>query len=185
MGFHTFPVERADALEDVSRYRHLSIEELVALLDPDGTELVVDLGSGSGFYTDDVARFVDRVLAVDLQPAMSEIYRRKGTPDNVDPVTAAADRLPFRDDALDAAFTTMTYHELQSHDALVEIHRVLRPGGRFAIADWTRNGRGEEGPSVEERYDLATAERQLSKAGFSIEYGSERPETFVVVGTVE
>lgn len=181
MGFHTYPVERASGLEDPSRYRYLSREELLSALDPAGDEQVVDLGSGTGFYTDDVAPFAGCVHAVDLQAEMHELYREKGVPANVTLVTADVADLPLPDGACDVAMTTMTYHEFQSPDALAEIRRVLRSGGRFVVADWSAAGTGEDGPPTDERYDLATARDQLRTAGFSIERADERPETFLLV----
>lgn len=181
MGFHTYPIERAPELEDASRYRYLSREELVAMLAPAGDELVADLGSGTGFYTDDVAPFVERTYAVDLQPEMHALYREKGVPENVTLVTCGVADMPFDDGTLDAAVTTMTYHEFYDPDALEEVRRVLVPGGRFVVADWSRNGSGEDGPPTEERYDLAAARDHLEGAGFAVERAEERPETFVVV----
>ena len=183
MGFHTYPIERADRLEDVSRYRYLSREELVAMLAPAGDERVADLGSGTGFYTDDVAPFVERIYAVDLQPEMHARYREKGVPENVTLVTSGVDDLPFDDATLDAAVTTMTYHEFYGPDALREVRRVLAPDGRFAIADWSRNGSGESGPPTDERYDLSAARDHLEEAGFGVGRAEERPETFAIVAT--
>jgi predicted TPR repeat methyltransferase len=76
MGHHTFDAGKAAKLEDAAaRYRSVSREELLWALDPTGTDAVVDLGSGTGFYTDDVAPHVDRVYAVDVQEAMHDHYR--------------------------------------------------------------------------------------------------------------
>lgn len=183
MGFHTFPIERAAELEDASRYRYCSREELLGPLALSGTETVADLGSGTGFYTDDIAPFAGRVYAVDLQEEMHEIYREKGLPENVTPVTADIADLPFEDGECDAAVTTMTYHEIYSEAALAEINRVLRPKGRFAVVDWTAAGAGEEGPSIGERYDLASARTQLEEAGFNVEFSNERPETFTILAS--
>ncbi|ADJ15531.1 class I SAM-dependent methyltransferase [Halalkalicoccus jeotgali] len=180
MGFHTYPVERAAELEDASRYRFCSREELLGLLALDGTETVVDLGSGTGFYTDDVAPFAERVHAVDLQEEMHDLYREKGLPGNVTPVTADVADLPLGDGECDAAVTTMTYHEFYGEAALSELRRVLRSGGRLVVVDWSRAGTGDEGPPREERYDLESATAQLEEAGFSIEYSTERPETFAL-----
>jgi ubiquinone/menaquinone biosynthesis C-methylase UbiE len=180
MGFHTYDPERAPNLEDESRYRYLSREELVALLDADPEWTTADLGSGTGFYTDDLAPFVGTCYAVDVEPKMHEFYRDKGVPANVEFVTAEIADLPFADGELDGAFSTMTFHEFATDDALRELSRVLAPGAPVAIGDWTRNGSGESGPPTDERYDLATAEETLANAGFSVEYASERPETFVV-----
>jgi ubiquinone/menaquinone biosynthesis C-methylase UbiE len=181
MGFHTFDPERASKLEDTERYRYVSRDELVGYLDGSGDDFVADLGSGTGFYTDDVAPFVRSVYAVDVQEAMHARYREKGVPKNVSLVTADIADLPFEDGELDTAFSTMTFHEFASEDALAEVARVVRPGGRVVIADWSAEGCGENGPPVEERYDLETAHELIESAEFEIRYRVERPETFVLV----
>lgn len=180
MGFHTFDVGRADELEDAAaRYRYLSREELLAALDPAPTDAVADVGSGTGFYTDDVSPHVERVYAVDVQPAMHAYYRRKGLPANVDPVAAAAADLPFRDGELDGAFSTMTFHEFAGDGALAELARVLSPGATVAIADWSSAGAGEAGPPLDERFDADEADAMLSERGFDVRSLSRRPETFL------
>ena len=181
MGFHTFDVDRADKLEDESRYRYCSREELVAALDPEPEDALADLGSGTGFYTDDVAPFVGEVRAVDVQSAMHELYREKGVPENVELVTADVSDLPFADGELDGAFSTMTFHEFAGDGSLDEIARVLADGACFVTADWSANGGGESGPPVAERYDRDEAVEMLESAGFEVVRGDERPETLFVV----
>jgi ubiquinone/menaquinone biosynthesis C-methylase UbiE len=186
MGFHTFDVDRAEFLEDEGRFRYVSVDELLALFDPALEDTVADLGSGTGFYTDTVAPEVGTVHAVDVQPEMHDFYREKpgGAPENVQFVTAEVSDLPFADGSLDGAFSTMTFHEFASEEALAEVARVLDVGARFGVADWSANGRGEAGPPHEERYDLAAAEAYCEAAGLTVEHGDERRETFVLsVGT--
>lgn len=183
MGFHTFDAERADKLEDAARrYRFCSAEELRWALDPDPADTVADLGSGTGFYTDDVAPDVARVYAVDIQPEMHDLYREKGVPENVDLVTSGIDDLPFDDDSLDGAFSTNTYHEFATDTALAELARVIAPGGRLVLADWSADGSGEAGPPVDERFSTADAVAALDEAGFDVAFEATRPETFLVVG---
>jgi len=183
MGFHTFDADRADNLEDAQhRYRFLSAEELLWALSPDGEETVADLGSGTGFYTDDVAPAVGRVSAVDVQDAMHDYYREKGVPENVDLVTSGVDDLPLDTDSLDAAFSTMTYHEFASEQALREISRVLEPRGTLVVVDWTAAGSGAHGPPLDERFSLAEAADAIRQHGFEIEFEAERPETFLLIG---
>ncbi|MFD1515523.1 class I SAM-dependent methyltransferase [Halomarina rubra] len=177
MGFHTYDADRAPALEDASRYRYCSAEELRALFDLGGT--VADLGSGTGFYTDDVAPYVETCYAVDVQREMHEFYREKGLPETVECVEAAVDDLPFPDGHLDGAFSTMTYHEFHSEDALAELGRVLAPDARVAIVDWTAEGEGRDGPPLDERFALDDCIAAFEAAGFSVETTSERQETFV------
>jgi len=182
MGYHTFDASQAEKLEDAAaRYRFCSREELLGALSLRGDETVADLGSGTGFYADDVAPHVARLRAVDVQETMHDYYREKGLPENVDLVTADVADLPFDDGALDAAFGTMTFHEFAGEESLAELARVVRAGGRFVAVDWSAAGAGEIGPPAEERYDAASATEMLEDAGFETVRADERVETFAVV----
>jgi len=153
MGYHTFDASRADKLEEAGkRYRFLSAEELLWALSLSPDDTVADLGSGTGFFTDDVAPYADEVYAVDVQEEMQDYYREKGIPENVNLVTSDVSDLPFDDGGVDAAFSTMTYHEFASAESLAEIRRVLAPAGRLVVVDWAATGTGENGPPVDERY---------------------------------
>lgn len=180
MGFHTYDVEQASNLEDPSRYEYLSAEELLALVAPTREETIADLGSGTGFYTDNIAPYANTVYAVDVQSDMHAFYREKGVPGNVSLVTADVADLPFEDGELDVAFSTMTYHEFASDDAFTELRRTIRPGGRIVIVDWTTAGEGTTGPPLDERYDLAHAVEHLREHGFDVEHAESRRETFIV-----
>jgi ubiquinone/menaquinone biosynthesis C-methylase UbiE len=179
MGFHTFSIDRAPDLEKPDRYRFGSREELLGALAPGADDVVADVGSGTGFYTDEVAPHVGRMYAVDVQSEMHDRYREKGVPDNVEFVTAEASSLPFDDDELDAAVSTMTYHEFATDASLAELARVIRPGGRVVTLDWSRTGSGTDGPPVDERFALADAAESFEAAGFRTIDATSRVETFL------
>lgn len=183
MGSHTFDADGASALDDPSRFRYCSREELVAPLDLDGDEVVADLGSGTGFFTAELAPYAGTLYAVDVQPVMHGYFIEKGIPPGVELLTAEVGALPFDDDTFDAAYSTMTYHEFVSEDALAELARTVDDGGRLVLVDWSANGAGEAGPPVGERYSLAEAREALEGAGFAVTEGSERPETFHLAAT--
>lgn len=183
MGHHTFDVERAARLEDAAeRYRYLSVEELLWALSPSTDDVVADIGSGTGFYTDDVAAVAGHVHAVDIQAEMHDRYRKKGVPENVTLLTAGVGHLPLSDGVLDAVVSTMTYHEFASPGALSEVARVVRTGGRVVVADWSADGAGAAGPPVDERYAADHAVASFEDARFDVEHAERRPETFLVVG---
>lgn len=181
MGFHTYPLERADALEDPSRYRYCSREELVAAVGRDTSATVLDLGVGTGFFARDVAPFVDVVVGLDVQPAMLDLLADRDSPENLQGIVGAVESLPIGDGVVDVAFSTMTYHEYATPAANREVRRTLDGDGRLVTFDWTREGAGESGPPLEERYDLTTAVEQLQAAGFRVRRTEARPETFLLV----
>lgn len=179
MGFHTFDADRADQLEDADRFQWCSGEELLTLVAPHEGATVADLGSGTGFYTDIVAARAGTVYAVDVQPEMHEYYERKGRPTNVKPVNASVENLPLDEDTLDAAFSTMTYHEFSGEQSMQELARVIRPGGVLVTVDWSSNGTGETGPPLDERHDLGHTVTTMTDAGFTVDHAVSRTETFV------
>ena len=182
MGFHTFDPEKADRLEDPSRFRFCSREELLGAL---GTapEHLVELGSGTGFYSRELAPFFDRISAVDIQPEMHELFREQGVPDSVELVEASTDDLPFATESADAAVSTMTIHELPLAETLAELWRLLQPDSPVVFVDWSADGHGEAGPPLDERHHLSTVTQALEDAGFSVNRAVDRSETFLVSAT--
>ncbi|WP_280586987.1 class I SAM-dependent methyltransferase [Halorubrum sp. Boch-26] len=181
MGFHTFDADQAERLERPGRYRWVSAEELIGPLAEAGAGVVADLGSGTGFYTDDVAPHVETAYGVDVQPEMHDHYREKGTPENVELVASDVADLPFADGELDGVFSTMTYHEFASDAAMAELARVVRSDGVCVTFDWTGDGAGDHGPPVEERFTADDAVAALEATGFEVVSAATRTETFGVV----
>lgn len=181
MGPHTFPVDRVDVLLDPSRYRFCSREELIDMIDPAATDHLLDIGAGPGFYTADVAPFVARVYALDIQPAMHAVHRERGVARNIALVTGDAATMPFATGSMDGAFSIMTHHEFTSEAALADVARVLRPGARLVTVDWSATGTGEDGPPIAERYAPSAIVEQLEAAGMTVVTCRERPETVAVV----
>lgn len=178
---HTFDPANADRLDDISRYRYCSRDELVGYLDPPPDGTVLDLGSGTGFYTTDVAPFTNRVYGVDVQPTMHGLFEANDVPPNVRLITAEIENLPLETGSIDRAFSTMTFHEFAVPAAIDEIARVLRPGSRFVNVDWSQAGEGEAGPPLSERQDAASARQLIESADFEVTDAIERVETFVLV----
>lgn len=181
---HTFDPSSAHALEGEDRFRYLSRDELVGALDGASDGTIADIGSGTGFYTREVAPFVDHLYAVDVQDEMHDQFDDRDVPENVELVLAPASNLPFDTDALDGLYSTMTFHELEE-TAPAELARVLRPGGTLVIADWSKRGAGDRGPPLGERNSAREATTALEADGFTVTRARERPETFFIEATLE
>lgn len=116
-------------------------DRIVELAEPLSTDVVVDIGSGTGLLTLALAGHVAKVWAVDSAAAMNDYLRVKAASaelTNVALVTASAVSLPLVDDVADAVVSNYCFHELREPDkrrALAEVARILRPGGRLVISD--------------------------------------------------
>lgn len=177
--------ELIERLEDPRVYRYLSAEELRSFLDARPDWAVADLGSGTGVFADELAPVVGTLYAIDIREELHETYREKGLPPNVETLTADVADVPLADDALDAAVSVRTYHHGVA-EALDEVGRLLRPGGRLVVLDWSATGAGERerGKDPDHYYDLATVQAELLDAGYRIRAARERRETFVVVASL-
>jgi ArsR family transcriptional regulator len=108
---------------------------LAAFAGPDW--VVGDLGCGTGQVTAALAPFVERVIAVDGSAAMLQAARKRlqGVT-NVDLRRGELEALPIDDARLDAAAVMMVLHHVpEPEQALAEVARVLKPGGRLLMAD--------------------------------------------------
>jgi ubiquinone/menaquinone biosynthesis C-methylase UbiE len=76
------------------------------------------------------------VLAIDLSPVMVEAARRRGLP-GVEHHVMDMQQLELADDSVDAVVSRYGFMLVPDPPrALAEARRVLRPGGRLAMATW-------------------------------------------------
>lgn len=114
---------------------------------PDGARLVVELGAGTGKLTRALSATGVRVAAVEPDPRMLAVLHGSG----LDGVPGSAEEIPFADGDADVVVAGSCIHWFDLDRALPEIHRVLRPGGRFAFG-W--NHRDARDPGVARMQEL-------------------------------
>jgi len=91
-------------------------------------ERILDLGCGDGQLTRRIAASGASVVGIDSSPAMVSAARGRGL--KVD--QGQAERLPYPDHIFEAVFSNAALHWVRGQDEmLAQVHRVLRPGGRF------------------------------------------------------
>ncbi len=156
-------------------------------------EAVIDIGSGLGGPARYLAATFDcRVQGVDLSPAFVDaatfLADRSGLGDKVTYQQADALALPFADGRFDLAWSQHVAMNIADRARWYgEIHRVLRPGGRFAMYDvvagsgaalhfpvpWSR------GPETSFLMAAVSMRELLQEQGFRIVSWTDRTEVSV------
>ena len=106
-------------------------------------EAVLDVGCGTGDLTLEVARRVGSsglVAGIDAATEMVERARKKARRRHmtVDFRVEPVEKLSFADQTFDVVVNSLVFHRLPDalkQQALAEIHRVLKPGGRLLLVD--------------------------------------------------
>lgn len=189
----TKPVEwDAETYHRVAHNQEEWGREVLARLDLEGGETVLDAGCGSGRVTRLLAERVPRgrVIGIDGSSAMIEQARSNLSElgDRID--LHVADLTEFElDEPVDAAFSNATFHWIADHDKLFSrLAAALRPGGGLEaqcggegnVLEWTRAIQAIAGDErfapyfrgMSDPWNFASVgdtEMRLARAGFDVE----------------
>ncbi|WP_416261744.1 class I SAM-dependent methyltransferase [Gibbsiella quercinecans] len=115
------------------------LQRLAALLAAEAGARVLDLGCGAGHASFTAAASAAQVVAYDLSAQMLEVVRQAAAEKglgNIVQQQGVAESLPFDDASFDIVISRYSAHHW--HDvgqALREVKRVLKPGGKVVLMD--------------------------------------------------
>ncbi|GAB3447122.1 class I SAM-dependent methyltransferase [Actinophytocola sediminis] len=133
-----------DFVEKYQLYLYKMLAGRVCRSLPETVSTIVDLGTGPGYLTAELALRTNAVVdAVDINPAMHELaaaeFAQAGVTDRVRIVDADVHALPFADGYADLVVSYSCFHHWADPVvALNECHRILRPGGLLYLVDTIR-----------------------------------------------
>ena len=112
----------------------------VRAIAPQPSERVLDLACGTGTSTAAIAKRAGEVVGLDFSEGMiAEAHRRHP---QLAFVAGDAQALPFGDDEFDAVTVSFGLRNMRDpHLALTEMHRVLKPGGRVVVCEFSTPNR--------------------------------------------
>jgi predicted methyltransferase len=135
---------------------------------------VADIGAGSGYFTERLARLVGpagKVYAADIQAGMLDLIRARLARERITNVSlilsAPADpKLPAA--SVDLALMVDVYHELHDPQAmLAHLRDALKPGGRLVLVEY----KGED-PSIpilpSHKMTVAQAKQEVEAEGYTL-----------------
>ena len=152
-----------------------SLAVLTRYLELSGRQRILDVGSGKGAFCGELARAGHDVVGVDPSPASVRIAKTFVNPAG-DFVLGEGEALPFSGSRFDRAVSVCVLeHTRDDSRVLREVHRVLAPGGLFAltvdcldspfVSEAFRRHHREE-YSCNQLYSDAKLKNLLARAGF-------------------
>ena len=118
-----------------------TLDWLLANADPQPTDFVLDVATGTGFTALAFAPRVGTVIGLDVSPGMLEQARKQAGERRIANAVfqeGAAESLPFATGAFDIVTCRIApHHFLSVEKFLTETSRVLKPSGQLALVDTT------------------------------------------------
>lgn len=117
--------------EEYDRFRPGFPDAAATELLPTRVGAVLDLGAGTGKFTELLTTRADRVIAVEPSAAMLDVLRAKLA--DVESIVAGAESIPLPESSVDAVTVAQAFHWFDRDAACAEIARVLVPGGTLGL----------------------------------------------------
>jgi len=118
--------------------------ELIQKLALNPTDVAMDFGCGPGFFTVELAKKAQKVVAVDLSPEMLKKAQNKVAKagiKNVEFLQSNGTSIQLADSSVDLALLVTVFHEVgETKVVLGEFHRILKPNGRLVIVEVVKKG---------------------------------------------
>jgi len=173
-----FDPDNQGTLLNAQRWERWAPPRLLARLDLQAGQTVLDLGCGPGFWTLPLAEIVGpqgTVWALDVSQEMLDALAARHPPPQVRllrselPTIDLLDAADGRNRGVDWVWAAFVFHEVEPPERLVaEIRRVTRPGGGVAVLDWRPDATGNNGPPRSHRLSPAQIGEYLLAAGFQV-----------------
>lgn len=124
----------AQSYDQHARLQKYAGNKLYQILPMDPSDLVLDLGCGTGYFSQRLKDDYDFVMALDIARSMlSNSSQKLGK--EIQRIQADMHQFPILNDQLDLIFSNLVIQWSQNlEQVLNEIYRVLKPGGKFCFS---------------------------------------------------
>ncbi|PRB18957.1 class I SAM-dependent methyltransferase [Microbacterium sp. MYb62] len=117
--------------DDYDRYRPGFPEASASAIVPSVVDAVLDLGAGTGKFTERLVGRARRTYAVEPSERMLQVLRSKLP--GVEALIGTAECIPVAEASMDVVTVAQAFHWFERETASAEISRVLVPGGTLGL----------------------------------------------------
>jgi len=171
VGSHIFDPKHRDILESEDRKNWQNPKEIIELLELKASDVVADLGCGTGYFTVPLSYKVKKVYGIDIQKEMLTFLEQKILQqkiENIETVLSKENQITLKNKSVDLLLSVNTLHEFSHKEAIIdEIRRVLKADGRAVIIDFKKEI-SDSGPPLSRRISKEQAKRLFKEMGLTI-----------------
>ena len=175
-------------LEDPERQQLFPVDRIISLAGIKPRMIVADIGAGTGFFAIPVAKLTapQPLFAVDVSSEMLDYLRNKlarpAMPQNIQLVAGEAGATNLADACCEVVLISAVWHEIEDAAAtLSEFERILKPGGRMVLIDWSPDGTRPPGPPLDHRVALETVRQSLDSAHWKVQRADALNQSVYIV----
>ena len=171
----------------LAAFNELVNDSFLSFLDLNCATTILEVGSGLGVLTREVARRFPNAQVTGIELSESQLAQaREHSQSNLDLVQGDATQLPFAEAAFDVVYCRWVLEHLANPAAaLTEILRVLKPGGRFFIDEVDVSSQRYDPPTPAFDHAWQAVTRLQKKLGGDNLLGSKLPRLLMSTGFTE
>lgn len=147
-------------------------DSVIAFLGDLKGKTVMDIGSGTGYFSFRLADAGANVICADVDERFLDYIAKRKAEKGLTEAQVETRKVPFdssklRESEADLVLIVDTYHHIENRvDYFAEVKRGLKPGGKLVVIDF-RKEEMPVGPPVEMKIKEAEVMDELRKAGFT------------------
>jgi ubiquinone/menaquinone biosynthesis C-methylase UbiE len=126
-------------------YKNLAITIFKEINSEIKNPIILDLGSGPGLLNREVKKIIPNSVIISLDPSIkmlknAEKYHFKSNTNRINGILSIAENIPLKSNSVDILVSrfSLSYWK-KPKNAISEINRVLKPGGKFVLETLNKN----------------------------------------------
>lgn len=164
--------DKAKHFNDSASRKISQSEKIIQELNISLNDIVIDFGSGGGYYTNKFAEIVGEngiVYAIDNNKDLLDYVKSKSKLDNIKPILFSGQPLPIEEGSVNLIFMrNVTHHLKKRTDIFKSLKKLLKTDGKITVIDYKKGKlfsfHGIFGHSVKKEKIIA----EMKNAGFKV-----------------